>query len=122
MREYLKGWLGRSSAHITRPTKLRADIVGAGRCSVSGQRGLGVIPALLGLVGDEGRGIEIGLRKGEIEDTGAGGDCDRDGQICAGFGSYTGSEHGRCESGFGEHVVRLYKLGDLLRRAYWWPN
>lgn len=81
----LEGWLGGS--HTARHTELGTDVVGAGRCSVTRERGLSEIPALLGLVLGEGGGIEIGLGNGDIEDTGASGDCDWDGGIDACFGN-----------------------------------
>ena len=81
MRKYLKGRQSRNGVHIARHTELRADVVRASRCSVSRKCSLSEIPALLGLVLDEGGGIEIGLRHGYIEDASAGRYCDWDRQI-----------------------------------------
>lgn len=83
----LNGWLGRSTVHAAGHTVLGADIVCASRCSIAGQRGLGEISSLLRLVLGESGGIKIGLWNGDIEDTGAGRDCDRDGHVDACFGS-----------------------------------
>ena len=98
MREYLKRWQSLKSVDIVRHTELRADVVRAGRCSVSRKCSLGEIPALLGLVLDEGGGIGIGLRHGDIEDAGAGRDCDWNRQIGTKFGSCRGSKDSHCES------------------------
>ena len=98
MREYLKGWQSLNSVYIARRAELRTDVVRAGRCSVSRKCSLGEIPALLGLVLDEGGGIEIGLRHGYIEDAGAGRDCDWNRQIGTELGSCRGSKDGHCES------------------------
>ena len=100
----LKGRVGRSSIHAARHTELSADMVRAGRCRVSRQCGLCKIPALLGLVLDEGGSTEIGLRNGDIEDTSASRDGDWDGHVDACFGSCRASKHGHCEGGFGEHI------------------
>ena len=104
MCENLKRWLGGSSIHAARHTELSADVVRAGCCSVSGKRGLGEIPALPGLILNEGGGVEIGLRNGEIEDTSAGRDCDRYRHVHACFGSCRASKDSHCQGGFGEHV------------------
>lgn len=76
VREYLKGWRSRNIVCIARRTKLRADVVGAGRRSISRKCSLSEVPALLGLVLNEGGGIEIALRHGEIKDAGASRDGD----------------------------------------------
>lgn len=87
MREDLNGRLGRSSIHTARHTELGADVVRAGRCSISRQRGLSEVSALLRLVLDESGGIEVGFWKGDIEDTGAGRDCDWNCHVDTCFGS-----------------------------------
>ena len=55
MRKDLNGWLGH--LHAAGHTKFGADVVRAGRCSVSRKRGRGEIPALLSIVLDERGGI-----------------------------------------------------------------
>ena len=87
MGEDLDGWLGRSGVHAARHTELSADIVRAGGCRVSRKRSLSEISALLCIVLDESSGIEVGLWKGDIEDTGAGRNGDWDGHVDACFGS-----------------------------------
>lgn len=87
MGEDLNGWLGHSRIHAARHTELGADVVGACRCRVARKYGFSEVSALLGLVLGESSGIEVGLWHGDIEDSGAGRDCDRDGHVDACFGS-----------------------------------
>ena len=78
---------GRSGVRATWRTELSADVIRAGRGSVSRERGLSEIPALLRLILGESGGIEIGLWNGDIKDTGAGRDGDRNTHVHACFGS-----------------------------------